>query len=713
MLRSGLILVLAFVAVAVLGRTTADAQSQQNGPQDARASTQSVLVLLDNPRSDVASSHTAPWIRVPLGPGENNSDVYERLSLTHDVVQIAPEFTYHETAVPNDPAFVDQWHLTKIGAEQAWDYGTGSGVTVAIVDSGVSTGGLDLTCRTFTHPYNAFSGDTSLPSVSDDTGHGTHVTGTVAQCTNNGVGAAGVAPDASIMPIKVLSAGTGTSLEVANGIHWAVDHGADVINLSLGRSCSAPWPTCSDAAVDSAIKYANDAGILVVVATGNEGSPWVSSPANHPVSFAVGATTTVDSIATYSNYGDAIDLVAPGGNYGDLDGDFRPDGIFQESFNTTGWGIVERRGTSSAAPHVAGVAALVLSIDPNLAVDQLESILPSTAVDLGPGGWDPTYGAGRVDARAAVLAAVPPATTVDTYVLGGSAAVSETVAHEVGQIVGSLPTRITGADRYATAAAISKEFHASGADTVYVVTGERFPDSLAVGASAAARDAPVLLVTRTTVPQSTADEVRRLMPSLIVVVGGTAVIDDSVEDSLKDLTTGTVARVAGPDRYTTAAAVSHDTFSAGIDHVFVVTGETYPDGMSASPIASELGAPVLLTEAHELPAATRGEIIRLSPQLVTIAGGTARVSSAVETSIRDLGFDVERISGSDRYGTAAALSVAFFGPTTRPVLLATGEAFPDALSGAAAAGNAGGPLLLTRSTSLPGSTRTELERLFP
>lgn len=654
-----------------------------------------------------------PWARLPISQGEDAGDVYERLSLDDAVVEIAPEYSYREAATPNDPSFIDQWHLGMIGADQAWEYSLGSGVTVAVIDSGVSTGGRDLTCHTFAYPYNAFTGETSLLGVADDSGHGTHVTGTIAQCTNNGIGAAGVAPAATIMPIKALNAGTGTSLEVANGILWATDHGADVINLSLGRSCSTPWPTCSDVAVDSAIEYAHDAGILVVVATGNEGSQWVSSPANHPDSLAVGATTTVDSIATYSNYGEGIDLVAPGGNFGDLDGDLRSDAIFQESFDAGGWGIVERRGTSSAAPHVTGVAALVLSADPNLAVGELESILSSTAVDLGSNGWDPIYGAGRIDAAAAVAAAMPPVTATDAYILGGRAAVSEAVAAEAGDTIGSMPARITGADRYATAANISKAFHPTGANTVYVVTGERFPDALGVGASAAVREAPVLLVTRTTVPQSTAGELSRLAPSLIIVVGGTAVIDDSVADRLDDIATGTVTRVAGPDRYATAAAVSHETFSPGVDRVFVVTGETYPDGMSASPVAAEMGAPVLLTQAQQLPAATRAEIIRLSPKLVTIVGGTSGVSPAVEASLENLGFDVDRISGSDRYATAAALSAAFFDPTTRPVLLATGEAFPDALSGAAAAGNLGGPLLLTRATSLPGGTRTELERLFP
>ncbi len=711
MTRSVLPVVIIVASLGIISLPSAVAASQSDHANEG-ASLENVLVRRESAHGH-RSDHAARWTRVPILRGETRRDALERLDLTDGIAEVAPEYSYHETAAPNDPAFVYQWHLPIIGVEQAWEHGNGSGVTVAVIDSGVATGGSDLTCQPFVQSYNSFSGSTDLAAVSDDTGHGTHIIGTIAQCTDNGIGAAGVAPGASIMPVKALDGGTGTSLEVANGILWAVDHGANVVNLSLGRSCSSTWPTCADKAVDSAIEYAHSAGVLVVAATGNEGASWVSSPANHPSALAVGATTSVDSIATYSNFGEAMGLVAPGGNSGDLDGNGRSDDIFQESFDASGWGILPRRGTSSASPHVSGVAALVLSVDPGLSVDQVETILTSTAVDLGASGWDPIYGAGRVDAAAAALASSAPITAVDTYVLGGLSAVGKTVIAEIEQVTGVQPTRVSGSDRYATASEISRQFHPSGSDTVYVVTGEKFPDALGIGAVAAMDDAPVLLVTRTTVPQCTADELRRLAPSLIVVVGGIEVIDDSVTDRLNDLTTGAVTRIAGSDRYATAAAVSRSVFSPGVDHAFVVTGETYPDGMSASPVASDLGAPVLLTEARELTATTHAELIRLSPGIVVIAGGTNAVSNSVETSIRDLGFDVTRIAGPDRYGTAAALSSTFFDHTTRPVFLATGEAFPDALSGAAAAGTLGGPLLLTRTTSLPRTTRSELERFFP
>ncbi len=655
---------------------------------------------------------TQMWSRMPINPGVTIGDLQERFRLGRIPMQVAPEFEYREASEPNDPAYPDQWHLRTIGVESAWEHGTGTDVTVAVLDSGIALGGSDLTCRSFVAPYNAFTGETTLASVLDDHGHGTHVTGTIAQCTNNGVGAAGVAPDVSIMPVKVLSAGSGSSLEVANGIQWAVDHGADIINLSLGRACSSTWPTCSDIAVDSAIDDATDRGVLVVVAAGNDGIGFVSSPANNPASFAVGATTTIDTLAVYSNFGSALDLVAPGGNTGDLDGNGRPDGIFQESFDSLGWRIVEQIGTSSAAPHVSGAAALALSVDPLLTVTGLKELLIDTAVDLGAPGWDPLYGAGRLDAAAAALAAVPPEIADQAFILGGSAAVSSSVLNEAAMIIGSAPSRLAGPDRYATAVAVSREFNPYGADRVYLVTGENFPDTLAIGPVAALHDAPILLVTRTDVPATTAAELSRLAPSEIVIVGGEAVIESSVEAQAATASGADITRIAGSDRYATAAAVSLNAFSPSVESVVVVTGEAFPDGLAAAPAAASLSAPILLTRSANLPEATRSEIIRLSPASVIVVGGTNAVADSVEASIRALGPNVDRITGSDRYATAASLSTAFFDSNARPVFLATGQAFPDALSGAAVAARYGGPLLLSRASSLPPDTQIELTRLF-
>ena len=695
------------------GSTDSAAAEPIAGRPVNEASTTHVLVRVAHDRGAPSTGEPTPWHRMPTRAGERLDDALRRVSTLPGIVAVAPEYRYEEASVPNDPAFPSQWHLSTIGLEDAWEYGTGRDVTVAVLDSGISTGGSDLACHTFVSPFNAFTAETGLPAVVDDSGHGTHITGTIAQCTNNATGAAGVAPEASIMPVKVLDGGNGSSLEIANGIHWAVRHGAEVVNLSLGRECNAPWPQCSDAAVDAEIEAARAAGVLVVVAAGNDGVPWVSSPGNHPLALAVGATTTIDTLAPYSNSGEDIDLVAPGGNWGDLDGDLRADAVFQETFDTAGWDVLPRRGTSSAAAHVSGVAALMRSIDPTLTPEELASILTTTSVDLGDDGWDPTFGAGRLDAAAAAIASVPPPITQDLYVLGGRAAIAESVIDELTEMIAAAPTRLAGADRYATAAEISKRFHPAGADAVFLVSGEAFADALAAGPEAARRHAPILLTARTSVPDATGDELVRLSPQAVVIVGGPAAIDASVADRVRDLTGATVTRIYGQDRYTTAAALSRAAFSPGVDHALVVTGEAYPDGLAAGPVAALLGGPVLLSRADHLPAVTRAELIRLAPARVTIVGGQAALSSSVEEAIRGLGLPLERVAGTDRYGTAAALSSIFFDATSLPVFLATGEAFPDALAGASAAGTSRTPILLTRATSIPAPTRTEIERFFP
>ena len=179
--------------------------------------------------------------------------------------------------------------------------------------------------------------------------------------------------------------------------------------------------------------------------------------------------------------------------------------IFQESFNSTGWGVIATpRNLFRCTARCRNGGARFFREIAALSAEEVEAILASTAVDLGASGWDQFYGAGRVDAAAAVAAAQPLPSTDAAYVLGGSAAVSASVATDIGWTIGASPTRLEGLDRYATAVSISKEFHSSEADTVYVVTGESFPDALGIGPVAAIAGAPILLVNRTSVPASTA-----------------------------------------------------------------------------------------------------------------------------------------------------------------------------------------------------------------
>jgi subtilisin family serine protease len=305
-------------------------------------------------------------------------------------------------ATPNDPYFSYQWNFPAVQAPQAWDVTTGAGAVIAIVDTGVSQDGEDLDCHTLVSPFNAIT-DTA-GSALDDNGHGTHVAGTSAGCTNNGLGVAGIASDANLIPVKVANdQGSAAASDVAQGIQWATTHGADVINLSLGSECSQQWPQCSASIEDDAIATAVANGVVVVASSGNGGSGVVSTPANNPDVIAVGAVRYDLNRPSYSNGGSALDLVAPGGDLSvDQNQDGYGDGVLQETFASQGWGYYFFNGTSMAAPHVTGAVALLRSAVPTASVAEIRAALESTALDLGAPGADPSFGNGLVQVRSAL-----------------------------------------------------------------------------------------------------------------------------------------------------------------------------------------------------------------------------------------------------------------------------------------------------------------------
>ncbi|MEO6952997.1 MAG: S8 family serine peptidase [Polyangia bacterium] len=308
----------------------------------------------------------------------------------------------NEKGFPNDPKFKFQWHLQQIHMPQSWKAAQGEGVIVAVIDTGVAKV-PDLAETEMVPGYNFVDNNAD---ATDDHGHGTHVAGTIAQSTNNGLGVAGVAYRAKIMPIKVLSArGSGSVSGIAEGIRFAADHGAKVINMSLGGGMST-------SVLANAVKYAHDKGVTVVCAAGNDGKGKVSYPAAYKHAVAVAATQFDETTTFYSNWGKEIDVAAPGGNTRvDQNGDGMMDGVLQ---NTVVPGNISKNdyllfmGTSMAAPHVAGVAALVVGsgvTDP----DAVEALLKDTArKPSSKADWAPTkgaenrYGAGIVDASAAV-----------------------------------------------------------------------------------------------------------------------------------------------------------------------------------------------------------------------------------------------------------------------------------------------------------------------
>jgi subtilisin family serine protease len=308
---------------------------------------------------------------------------------------------------PNDPRYAEQWNFQMVGAEAAWKRSRGTGVVVAVIDTGVSgtSTGKGQACRdfgstTFTAGYDFVNRDTD---PYDDHGHGTHVAGTIAEATNNSEGVAGLAYGATIMPLKVLSAsGSGTSADIADAIRWAADKGANVINMSLG----SPFP---DAVIRSACTYAFKKGVVIVAAAGNSGKQGVGYPAAYSECIAVSSVGPSGKLAGYSSWGKQVVLAAPGGDIGGYSDRDESAGILQNTnlpveYGGQGDGYYAFQGTSMASPHVAAAAALVMAQGIKDPIKVRKALTESAAKVTG--GDVKKYGAGILNVdNATALAA--------------------------------------------------------------------------------------------------------------------------------------------------------------------------------------------------------------------------------------------------------------------------------------------------------------------
>jgi len=350
-------------------------------------------------------------------------DMLNVLARRGDVLSAEPSYLMHTYAGKSyyDPY---EWNLFARGtpsgkavsdhgiqAEPVWTRTRGTGVTVAVIDTGVAyeeyNGFAKAPGLADTHFVDGYDFVNNSAHPNDDEGHGTFVTGVLASNLIDGAGASGVAPDVTVMPVKVLAqSGQGRDYDVARGIRWATDNGASVINLSLGGQGSGQ-------SVSDAIQYAASKEVVVVAACGNENAAQVSYPAAFTDCIAVGATGFDGIRAPYSNRGRKLELVAPGGNLSqDLNHDGRPDGIVAQTFDPQqGYDSFDYQfweGTSFSAPQVAGVVALVRAANPSLGAYDIRVLLQKTALHLGGDGRNNSYGYGLVDALSAVDAATTP-----------------------------------------------------------------------------------------------------------------------------------------------------------------------------------------------------------------------------------------------------------------------------------------------------------------
>jgi serine protease len=379
-----------------------------------------------NSSQDVSTlyiSQIADLRRLRIPSGKTVAEMVEIYQANPKVEYAEANYIAYAMLVPNDELYPLQWHLynTEYGGirvNPAWEISTGSGVIVAVVDTGIayetyweedSIGrqsyyeqASDLAQAHFASGYDFVHRDEHANDDSNP-GHGTHIAGIISQNTNNNIGGAGIAFNTFLMPVKVLDgSGAGTYIDIAEGIIWATDNGAQVINLGLGGNAPSK-------SLENAVAYAYNKGVTVIAAAGNDGAKTVCYPAAYDdYVIAVGATRYDESLAYYSNYGPSLDLVAPGGDLNiDQNGDGFGDGILQQTYEKNGfskifWGYYFMEGTSMAAAHGSAVAALLISNEVAVTPSEVRKALESTAKDKGPEGWDAEYGMGIVDAYSAL-----------------------------------------------------------------------------------------------------------------------------------------------------------------------------------------------------------------------------------------------------------------------------------------------------------------------
>lgn len=640
-------------------------------------------------------------------PAANVIQAVSTLAKRAEIEWVQPEQRLHLMAGPTtEPYFGQQWALHNTGqtvggypgvpdvdinAPEAWAITQGSAnVVVAVIDSGVDISHPDLAGRIWKNP-----GETAGNGLDDDgnglvddvngwdfcendnsvfaagQAHGTHVAGSIA-ASGNGIGIAGVAPKVTIMPIRFLDENhdaCGTDAQAAAAIAYAVSKGARIVNASWGGYGES-------AVLRTAI--ANAPNTLFVAASGNDDvntDDYPVSPASLglPNIISVAAVHNEGFLTDFTNYGpETVDIVAPGEAIISL---------FPGVSPPYGYGD----GTSMAAPHVTGVAALAVSAQPSLlgqAASLRRHLIDTARAMPSVLGW--VANARMVDARAAV-------TRPDVV-------------------------RLSGADRYATAAAISKSTFVPHVPWLFVATGRDFPDALAGGALAAQLSSPVLLVSPSSIPSASLAEIKRLRPVEIFVLGGPAVVSNAVVQQLGayDAPGSTVQRLAGANRYATAAAISRAAFLPGVPTAFIATGANFPDALAAAPVSAMLGGPLLLVSGSSVPAATAAELSYLKPNRIVILGGTSVVSGSVasQLSLYTSG-TVTRWAGANRYATAATASRATFASGVASAFVANGANFPDALAGGPIAGIQAGPMLLVAGNQVPAVTASELQRLRP
>lgn len=576
-----------------------------------------------------------------------------------EVKSVEKNYLFDPAYVPNDPQYADQWHLAKILAPQAWDLLLASpgGATIAIVDSGIDPYHPDLSGKlvagTNTYDGSANSADTY--------GHGTEVAGVAGAASDNAQGIASIAGRSPLMPVRVTDgAGRATSASIAAGIVWAADHGASVVNVSFNG-------IAGNATIRTAAEYAFNRGVLVVGAAGNCGC--ADPTADNPYILSVSATDEADGLAYFSSTGPSVDIAAPGTN-----------------ILTTAMGglYLADSGTSLASPLVAGVAAGMFTVNGSLTPSSAAQLLAATAVDLGTPGYDTLFGAGRVDAHAAIAAAstyVPPPDTAPPSATISAPAPNATVS---GAVVVSVAATdnvgVARVDLYLDGAFLASDASSPFSflwDTVATSNGPHALTAVAVDAAGNSGSSAATTVTvANTPPDTTAPTVSIGSPAAGATVSGTATVTANAADDVG---------VTKVDFYVDGVLRATDTaapYSMAWDTTALADG-THALQARATDAAgnSALSATVSVTVSNVPPDTTAPVVSFTAPAAGATVSGTVAVSVAATDNVGVTGVEL-RVDG---------------------VLLGTDPSAPYGFSWNAAAAGNGAHTLTATATDAAGN----------
>jgi minor extracellular protease Epr len=537
------------------------------------------------------------------------------------------------------------WGVPHVKAPNAWKSNiTGNGVKISVIDTGISKD----------HPDLHISGGISFVSYTndfqDDNGHGTHVAGIIG-AKNNNTGMVGVAPDSSLYAVKSLdSNGDGYLSDIIAGIDWSINNGMDIINLSVG----AEEPSL---ALEAAVDKAYSKGIFVVASAGNSGGntnlDTINYPAKYDSAIAVGAVDMSNNIAEFSSTGPSLEVVAPG------------KGINSTYLNNS---FARISGTSMSAPFVSGLIALYKELLPDMPYKDLREMLQKKVIDLGNSGRDSIYGFGVVQ-----------------------------YSEKINNVL-----RVSGQNRFEVAANIANRGWPETSETIILANYLAFADALSASPLAFRENAPILLTQKEKLPEVTKEQILRLKPKNVIIVGGPGSISESVIAHLQMLDIINIKRINGKDRFEVSTNIAKELGNPA--KVIIVNGHIFADALSIAPYAARMGYPILLVNNASIPKNIGNYIKQKNLQGTIIVGGAGSISSNIFDQLPS----PTRIGGKDRYEVAANIARELIFPT-QSAYIATGLSFSDALTGSVLAAKEQAPLLLSKTNTLPSPVKTIIE----